>query len=278
MEKESFTAKKSLGQNFLHAPHAVDAMVHSAYVMKGDKVLEVGPGKGALTIGLLSAGAMVKAVEKDDRAIPFLKEKFAKEIESGQLEIIHADIMEIDPGLMGLENGKYSIVANIPYYISGEFLRKFLESEIQPIRMVIMLQKELAKRIVDEKGSILSVSVRAYGNPKYITSVPRKFFRPMPNVDSAIISIENISKNFFKNPDTRERTFFAVVKAGFLHKRKILINNLKERFLKDRIASLWEREKWSENRRAEEFSLEDWKKVALAVELDQNPSFSTEEE
>ncbi len=270
---KNFTAKKSLGQNFLHAPQVISAMVHSAQIVHGDTVLEAGPGKGALTEKLLEAGAKVIAVEKDDRAIPFLSEKFKEEIEKGKLEIIHEDILEFDILGHGLMQGKYKIVANIPYYISGEFIRKFLETDAQPQRMVIMLQKELAKRITDEKGSILAISVKAYGNPKYITSVPRKFFRPMPNVDSAVLLIENISKNFFKeglesskigwkDGQIDEKTFFEIIKAGFAHKRKVLIKNLEEKLSSRELKSIWEKEKWLPTARAQELSLKDWKKIA----------------
>jgi len=289
-----FIAKKSLGQNFLHAPQVISKMIHTTNITPDDIVLEVGPGKGALTEKLLEIGAKVIAVEKDDRLISFLSDKFSKEIESGQLKIIHQDILDFNPSLYGLSSSNYSIIANIPYYISGEFLRKFLESDIQPSRMVIMLQKELAKRIVDKKGSILSISVKAYGNPKYITSVPRKFFRPMPNVDSAMLLIENISKKFFlrenriederkkqerekkediemspgkekiNNRETRmsEKRFFELVKAGFAHKRKVLIKNIEEIMTKDDIKEIWESQKWSLTLRAEELTIEDWMKIA----------------
>jgi len=257
----NFIAKKSLGQNFLHAPHVIGAMVHSARILPGEKILEVGPGKGALTVGLLEAGAYVIAIEKDDRAIPFLQEKFKIEVEKGQLKIIHGDILDISIDSLGFDKGGYSIVANIPYYISGEFLRKFMESEIQPNRIVVMLQKELARRIVDIKGSILSISIKAYGNPKYITAVPRKFFRPMPNVDSAVLLIENISKNFFLESNIDEKKFFEVVKAGFAHKRKVLIKNLETKIDKNNLKAMWEEGKWSPKVRAEELTLSDWKKI-----------------
>lgn len=266
---EPFLAKKSLGQNFLHAPQVVSAMVHATHIAPNNIVLEAGPGKGVLTRGLLDAGAVVIAVEKDDRAIPFLNEKFKNEIDLGKLKIVHGDILDFDPSKDGLLAGLYSIAANIPYYISGEFLRKFLEDDLQPARMVIMLQKELAKRIVDEKGSILSISVKAYGNPKYITSVPRKFFRPMPNVDSAVLLIENISKKFFSEAKIDEKTFFELVKIGFSHKRKVLIKNIEEKISNERLKTLWEKEKWSPTMRAEELTLEDWKKIALfSTEID----------
>ncbi len=258
--QNNFTAKKSLGQNFLHAPQVVSAMVHASRISTDSIVLEAGPGKGILTKGLLETGAKVIAVEKDDRAIPFLAEKFKVEIENGKLKIIHGDILEFNPAEYGLENGKYVIAANIPYYISGEFLRKFLESESQPARMVVMLQKELAKRVVDEKGSILSMAIKAYGEPKYVTSVPRKFFRPIPNVDSAVLLIDNISKKFFENMD--ENSFFEVLKAGFAHKRKVLIKNLEDVVDPTKLKVIWEREKWLTTIRAEELKLEDWKKIS----------------
>jgi 16S rRNA (adenine1518-N6/adenine1519-N6)-dimethyltransferase len=256
-----FSAKKSLGQNFLHAPQVVSLMVHNAHVGAGDTVLEVGPGKGALTQKLLETGAKIIAVEKDDRAIPFLSEKFKKEIEDGRLELVHADILEINP-----PEGEYTIVANIPYYISGEFLQKFLEAEQQPKRIVVMLQKELAKRIVDEKGSILGMSVKAYGNPVYLTAVPRKFFRPVPNVDSAVLLIDSISKNFFTTAEMREKTFFDIIKTGFAHKRKVLIKNLEEKIGSPDIKNLWENEKFSPNLRAEELTLDQWKKIVIFAE------------
>lgn len=258
-----FTAKKSLGQNFLHAPHVISLMVHESGITSEDTVLEVGPGKGALTQKLLDTGAKVVAIEKDDRAIPFLSEKFPEYISSGKLVLIHGDILEMDPSAHGLARNSYTIVANIPYYLSGEFLQKFLESKDHPKRIVVMLQKELAKRITDEKGSILSISVKAFGKPRYLTSVPRKFFRPIPNVDSAVILIDEITKNFFETEGISEKTFFEIVKAGFAHKRKVLIKNIEGKIDPLEIKKLWENEKWSLTVRAEELSLDDWKKIVV---------------
>ena len=258
----TFIAKKSLGQNFLHAPNVISAMIRAGGVEKDSIVLEVGPGKGSLTSKLLETGAFVLAIEKDDRAIPFLQEKFINEIKNGQLELIHGDILEFDENNHNkLKKGEknYILIANIPYYITGEFLRKFLESTNPPAKMVIMLQKEVARRIVDEKESILSISVKVYGHPKYICSVPRKFFRPIPNVDSAIIMIDNISKDFFAS--INEKNFFEVLKTGFAHKRKVVIRNLEDRIAKNTLESLWEKENWSKDLRAENITLDMWKKI-----------------
>jgi 16S rRNA (adenine1518-N6/adenine1519-N6)-dimethyltransferase len=133
-----------------------------------------------------------------------MKENFAADIANGKLKLVQDDILSINPADLGLEKEKYIVAANIPYYITGEILRKFLTAEVYPSRMVLLVQKEVAKRIVaaDGKESILSISVKAYGEPKYIDTVPKRFFRPIPKVDSAIILIDNISKNFFRNNET----------------------------------------------------------------------------
>jgi 16S rRNA (adenine1518-N6/adenine1519-N6)-dimethyltransferase len=270
---KGFSAKKSLGQNFLHAPNIISAMVHAGKITKENIVLEVGPGKGALTEKLLETGVHIIAVEKDDRAIPFLQEKFKKEINNGQLEIVHGDILEFDESRLA----KYILIANIPYYITGEFMRKFLETSNPPLRIVVMLQKEVAKRIVDTKESILSISVKVYGNPTYLCTVPRKFFRPIPNVDSAVLVIEDISKKFFKdkidedNIDTSEninkkleideKYFFEVIKKGFAHKRKVLIKNLEEIIPRERLNMIWKTENIDKNARAEDLSTVLWKKI-----------------
>jgi 16S rRNA (adenine1518-N6/adenine1519-N6)-dimethyltransferase len=271
----NFSAKKSLGQNFLHAPHIVGKMIHEIGVNASSIVLEVGPGKGVLTRGLLDAGARVIAVEKDDRAIPFLAEKFAAEIASNRLLVIHQDILEFDPSVVGLRCGEYLIAANIPYYITGEFLRKFLETNCAPQKMILMLQKEVAKRIVGEndtktpKESILSISVKAYGVPKYITTVPARHFRPVPNVDSALILIDKISKSFFNDasgkPVMLEQDFFKIVKDGFAHKRKVLIKNLENLIPRETLTRKWQEIGLSPTIRAENLTLDQWKTLALLL-------------
>ena len=208
-------AKKSLGQHFLKSQKAIETMVKTSGAQTGDLVLEIGPGMGVLTEALLQAGASVVAVEKDDLLIPVLEEKFEKEIKSGQLKLIHDDILNFDVskvpfGGSELPRGTldtYKLVANIPYYITGQIIRIFLEAENQPESMTLLVQKEVAERIVarDEKESLLSLSVKAYGTPKYVEKVPRGAFAPAPNVDSAIIHISNISKNNFRKIGSCEK-------------------------------------------------------------------------
>jgi len=255
MDNRLTKAKKSLGQNWLKSEGAIREIIKAAELSKNDVVLEIGPGRGVLTKALLETGTRVLAVEKDDNLIDLLKEKFAPEITSKRLILIHDDILKIK-----LEIENYKLVANIPYYITGQIIRKFLsEEKIQPNLMVLMLQKEVARRIVasDKKESLLSISVKAYGTPKYIKTVPTGAFEPKPKVDSAILQIKNISRNFFSArlglAKMGEKEFFELLKKGFGQKRKLLKSNLGvgEEVLKTcQIPT---------NARAENLNLENWR-------------------
>ncbi len=256
-------AKKSLGQNFLNSKVVAREIVSAAELSTTDTVLEIGPGKGFLTEGLLASGAHVLAVEKDDRMIPLLSEKFAVAIANKKFTLIHGDIVDIMSGAPNqLPNTNYKLVANIPYYLTGYILRAFLEAKVKPERMILMLQKEVADRIVarDKKESILSIAVKAYGTPRVVKRVPARYFTPAPKVDSAVLAITNISnKNL---PDsTTEKRFFEIVKMGFAHKRKQLAGNLKEVFGDDTIRIL-EKANVHARARAEDISLVEWLLIA----------------
>jgi 16S rRNA (adenine1518-N6/adenine1519-N6)-dimethyltransferase len=223
-------------------------------------VLEIGPGKGALTRELLAVSDKVIAVEKDDALIGLLNEKFANEIGSGKLILNNADIRDVNPEKLGLVSGKYVVAANIPYYITGEIIRQFLTAEKQPRAMALLIQKEVAQRIISDKASLLSLSVRAYGTPKIVMKVPRGNFSPPPSVDSAILLIENISRNFFFDID--EESFFKVLHAGFKSKRKFLMSNIAGTFEKENVASAFSACNISVKARAEDVSLSQWKCIA----------------
>ena len=245
-------AKKSLGQNFLKSEPALKKIVETGEIEEGDTVLEIGPGKGALTAKLLERAGKVVAVEKDRDLVEYLRTKFGEEIGSGRLELVEGDILDFEPG----RDKKYKIVANIPYNITGAVLKKFLTARDQPERMVLLIQKEVAQRIVAQDGreSILSISVKAYGDPKMIMKVPARYFSPAPKVDSAVISIKNISRRVFKENSLDEAKFWEVVRAGFAHKRKKLSSNLKI------LSPKWKIKDTEElgNKRAEELNLKEW--------------------
>jgi 16S rRNA (adenine1518-N6/adenine1519-N6)-dimethyltransferase len=223
-------AKKSLGQNFLKSADALRKIILAGGVNQNDVVLEIGPGKGALTEKILEAGGKVLAVEKDDDLLEFLTGKFHQQIANESLHLVHDDILEFDPKSNGLKKGEYKIIANIPYNITGAILKKFLTNENNPERMVLMVQNEVAKRIVarDNKESLLSISVKAYGEPSVVTKVPARYFSPAPKVDSAVILIKNISKNLFISEKMEEIKFWTLLKTGFAHKRKVLAGNLRD--------------------------------------------------
>lgn len=249
---------RKLGQHFLKNTPAgrliIYKMIRAADISNKDVVLEVGPGRGILTEALLKKAGRVIAVEKDKKLVEFLKEKFK---EHNNLEIIEADILKIKNLKLKIKN--YKVVANIPYYITSRFLKTFLENPPagrQPQKMVLMVQKEVGERIMAKPPhmNILAISVRVYGRPEIIAKVSRKHFSPQPKVDSVIILIDSISKSI----NIRCLNFWKIVKAGFSHKRKVLINNLKSSDQKE----VFEKCGIKEKARAENLSLENWRCLA----------------
>jgi 16S rRNA (adenine1518-N6/adenine1519-N6)-dimethyltransferase len=160
-------------------------------------------------------------------------------------------------------SGGYVLAANIPYYITGEIIRQFLTAQTQPRTMALLIQKEVAKRITSTKESILSLSVKAYGTPRIVEKVSRTQFSPPPSVDSAILAVTNISKDFFI--DISEDSFFTVVRAGFASKRKFTANNLSVVFDKEKVRSAMLSLSISEKARAEDISLAQWKEMAKVL-------------
>lgn len=256
--------KKSLGQNFLTSIPARIAIVNAGKLSKDDTVLEIGPGKGFLTKGLLETGASVVALEKDRELLPVLFETFASEIKNGQLTIIEGDALLFPLASCSLLLAPYKLIANIPYYITGAILSRYLSSPHQPTQMVVLVQKEVAERVVarDGKESILSLAVKVYGDPKLVYRVNKGSFNPIPSVDSAVLSIENISRKNFKD-EKHEENFFKTVKAGFSHKRKFLISNLKEKLPEISWQEIFIKNNINEKVRAEDVPLVMWLRLSL---------------
>lgn len=253
-------AKKHFGQNFLKSEKIVERMVGASEVSEKDTVLEIGPGKGILTKALLKAGATVVVIEKDTELIPFLESKFKEETINKKLSIIEADILNID--VEEIIKSDYKIVANIPYYITGEIIRKFLTEEKQPTLMTLLVQKEVARRIVasDKKESILSLSVKLFGTPSISEVVKRTMFTPAPNVDSAVLVIKDISIKNLKEID--ESKFFNLVKLGFSQKRKQFLSNIKELNKNKTIDSYLKNKNIPLTVRAEDIDLQTWIEMA----------------
>jgi 16S rRNA (adenine1518-N6/adenine1519-N6)-dimethyltransferase len=271
-------AKKHLGQHFLTSEKALRQMVVAGEVVAGDTVLEIGPGKGALTRHLLDAGARVVAVEMDTDMVAILEEEFKAQIVDGTLLLVRGDILDtaIHAALFvtnNLQSTPYKLIANIPYYITGEIMRTFLqtnESLTQPTSMTLLVQKEVAERVArSAKESVLSLSVKAYGTPKYISTVPAGSFSPPPKVDSAVLHIADISKQKFTEHGVREKDFFKIVKTGLGSKRKMLKGLLTKIQPSTAVESAFSELGIDEKVRGEDLPLEKWLRLTklLATEM-----------
>lgn len=260
--------KKSLGQHFLNSPKIIKDIVSAGEITPEDIVVEIGPGEGVMTKELVLWAEKVIAIEKDQRLIPILKEKFKKEIESGKLDLLEKDILEFDTKLLSYYKHPYKVIANIPYYITGQIIRMFLENQNQPVSMTLLIQKEVAERIVarDKKESLLSLSVKAFGEPKIVRTVGKGAFIPPPSVDSAVLNIENISHKKFDG--LNEKFFFEVLHAGFAHKRKQLMPNLSSVFTKEKLLNTFEVCGLNPKCRAEDLDIKTW--ITLCKNLDNN--------
>jgi len=249
--------KKSLGQNFLMHARIAERIADAAKLTPSTTVFEIGPGTGMLTRPLLQRAGKVIAIEADQELFGKLQTDFAPEIASGQLELIHGDIRAFN--ISSLPKN-YELVANIPYYLTGEIFRMFLSAEHQPSSITLLVQKEVVERIArDKKESILSLSIKAFGMPKYEFTVPRGAFNPAPKVDSAVLTIRGISRDKFTTHE-EEKRFFAMIHAGFAHKRKFVRKNL--------IEAGFSAGDIPEKARAEDLSLDQW----LAITTGQNLS------
>lgn len=255
-KKRNLRAQKKtprLGQHFLRDHHVLLKAMEAAQLTMEDTVLEIGPGEGVLTKALLARAGRVIAIEKDPRLFERLAQTFGYEIETKKLLLLNQDIRAFIPSQHSLHAPRYKLIANIPYYITGEILRQFLSARMQPSLMVLLIQKEVAERIVarDEKESLLSLSVKAYGEPHIVRIVKAGAFSPPPKVDSALLLIDNISRTRFKTRADEDR-FFTLIHAGFAQKRKTLAGNLKRAGFEREAAQI------EQNRRAEELTQEEW--------------------
>lgn len=269
-DKPKFETKKSLGQHFLTTGVVPGWMCDAARVTAGDIVLEIGPGTGALTREILARNATVVALEADIRALEVLEATFEKEIAQGRLILHHADVRSVSlESIPELRDHAYTCVSNIPYYLSGMLFRLLLESPVQPKCLVFLVQKEVAKRINaslkrKEKESILSLSVKAYGEPSYVRTVSKGHFAPAPKVDSAIVLVRNIHRDNFATIE--KAFFFELLHLGFGQKRKQLLGNLSKRFPKDELITVFSTLSLPVSTRAEDVPLEIWLTLAHALQ------------
>ena len=268
LSRHGFTFSKALGQNFLINPSVCPRMASCSGAGKGVGVIEVGPGIGVLTNELCQLADKVVAVELDKRLLPVLDETLA---EYDNVKVVNADVLELDLNQLikdefdGLE---VVVCANLPYYITSPVIMKLLEDRLPISAVTVMVQKEAAQRICAEVGSRMSgavtVSVNYYAKPQMLFGVSAGSFMPAPKVDSEVIRLD-----ILKEPPVQadEGLFFAVVRAAFSQRRKVISNSLSAGLgkSKEEILAVLEAANVLPTARAEKLSLEDFAAIANAI-------------
>ena len=252
-------ARKGLGQHFLVDEDVLEVILQAAELTPDDTVIEVGPGLGIMTAELAKKAGSVIAVELDDKLAANLKKSPAS-LEN--VTVINDDILNINVSDLLHEKREYKVVANLPYYITSPTIRRFLESDVKPQTMILMVQKEVAEVITAKPGqmSLMSVGVQYYGNPAIIEYVPAKSFYPAPEVDSAVLRID-----VYPQPAVNvcEKSFFALVRAGFTASRKQIANSLAQGLglPKPDVLPLLQKADIAPQRRAEALTIQEWARL-----------------
>ncbi|MDD5923200.1 MAG: 16S rRNA (adenine(1518)-N(6)/adenine(1519)-N(6))-dimethyltransferase RsmA [Clostridia bacterium] len=264
-----FTFSKGLGQNFLIDPEVCPKIAEYGVPDENYGVIEVGPGIGVLTNELGKAAKKVVAVEIDKRLIPVLGETMS---DRKNVKVINDDVMKMDLHKLiedEFDGMNVAVCANLPYYITSPVIMKLLEEKLPVDCVTVMVQKEAAERICAPAGTrdsgALTIAVRYYAEPEMLFEVKADSFMPAPKVDSAVIRL-NIRKEPIVSPIC-EKTFFAVVKASFLQRRKVISNTLASGLgiSKSEIMNLLESVDIPLNARAEQLEMEDFCRLADAV-------------
>lgn len=260
---KDFVFKKKFGQNFISDRNLLCAIADDAKIDKQTNVLEIGAGAGSLTAVLDEKAKKIVSFEIDKDLQEHLLSLGLKNTNFVFGDFMDADIKEVEK----MFDGKYKVVANLPYYITTPIIFKFLESSTKLESLTIMVQKEVAERVCSSVGGkeygILTVMTNFYGSPKITRIVKRQMFFPVPNVDSAILNIE-IERDKF--PDVDAVKFSKFVKACFAMRRKTLLNNLGTMYNKEKLKEIFDEKTLS--RRAESFSLEEF--VSLFKKCEKN--------
>ncbi|MRR53077.1 MAG: 16S rRNA (adenine(1518)-N(6)/adenine(1519)-N(6))-dimethyltransferase RsmA [Deltaproteobacteria bacterium] len=262
-------AKKALGQNFLVDGNVIDNIIKAAQAGAEENVLEVGPGRGALTSLLSEKAAQVVAVEWDRDLVPLLKEGVGSR---ANVEVVHGDILRVDlPGLLlPVRQGRWKVVANLPYNISSQVLFKFIENRPLFSELILMLQKEVGERLLappsTKEYGVLTVLCRLVFDIEKVFLVKPSSFRPIPKVDSIVLRFRVLPTNRLDVGD--EKLFRIIVKASFSQRRKTLWNCLKSIDLlsePNTLEQVFEKSGIDKARRGETLSLQEFADLTRTV-------------
>ena len=270
-EKYGFTFSKALGQNFLINPSVCPRIAAMGVSEEDDGVLEIGAGFGVLTRELAKRGKKVVVIEIDSRLLPVLDETLS---DFDNVKVINQDVLKVDLKRLLAEEfpqGKVSVCANLPYYLTSPILMALLEQKLPLSRITVMVQKEAAARLCAElpsrQGGAVTAAVRYYSEPKTLFAVSRGSFMPAPKVDSQVISLQ--VKEDLPLSEKEEAAFFKTVKAAFAQRRKVLCNTLSSSLglSKEAVAQAIDRAGIKPNARAEELSMEQLTALSRALPL-----------
>ncbi len=268
LNQEIIKPRKSLSQNFLINDNAAKRIVDSLNLRGSEAVLEIGPGKGALTKYLLEKSRRVVGVEIDRNLCEFLKKRF---LSAQNLEIIHQDFLKIDIKRVILPHRKIKIIGNLPYQITSPVLALLLENRKRIKMAILMVQKEVAQRICGKPGtkswSPLSIGIQLYSDPEILFRLKPSSFMPSPKVESAVIRLF-----FLKDPRVNvknEKFFFIVIKAAFSQRRKMILNSVSSSLglRKEMVLKALKRSNIDPTKRAEDLTLEELSSLALNLKM-----------
>jgi 16S rRNA (adenine1518-N6/adenine1519-N6)-dimethyltransferase len=260
LDRLGIRPSKGLGQNFLFERGVVQRMVRALDVGEDDFVLEVGPGLGILTEELLQYAGAVTAIELDRRLADHLRETFGN---CPGFRLVEGDALSVDLSALIAPDRPYLVAANLPYSVGTAVLRRLLETPHRPERLALMVQREVAERLVagPPKMTVVGVATQFYTEPRLAFFVPPTVFIPPPKVESAVVVLE--TRLHLPLPEVNHRQFFSVVNAGFRHKRKQIANSLADELgmPKPEVVAWLSAAGIDPSRRAESLSVPEW--VAL---------------
>ena len=273
LEKYKIKANKDLGQNFLINDDVIEKIIEKSQIEKNDLIIEIGPGLGVLTNLLLEKSDNVVAIELDKRMVEIISKRF---ILKNNLQIINEDVLKVDLNKLINERkkqtniNKVKIVANLPYYISTPIIMKLLEEKLEIDEIIVMVQKEVAQRLVAKTGTkdvgAITYAVEYFSEAEKVIDVPKESFIPSPKVESAVIKLKIRKEAYVQVKD--EKMLFNIIQKSFSQRRKTLVNALVNGKIvesKEKAEKIIKELNINENIRGEKITLEDFARICNTI-------------